>query len=90
MTLLTLKDKLINEISLIPNEKLVELYNFIHYFRLGTEKEKEKTKTNKDLLSYAGTWKDIDDEIFDNYLSDIANRRRKAFVSRRDNETIID
>jgi len=53
MTLLTLKDKLINEISLIPNEKLVELYNFIHYFRLGTEKEKEKTKTNKDLLSYA-------------------------------------
>jgi len=40
--------------------------------------------------SYAGTWKDIDDEIFDNYLSDIANRRRKAFVSRRDNETIID
>ena len=77
MTSLTLKDKLINEISLIPDEKLVELYNFIHYFRLGVE------RNSKDLLSYAGTWKDIDDEVFDNYLLDIKNRRKKAFGNRR-------
>lgn len=77
MTLSVTKDKLINEISLLPEDKLGEVYNFIHYFRLGTEK---KNKNN--ILSFAGSWKDMDDEKFDDYLSDISERRNKAFSSR--------
>ena len=79
MTLSITKDKLINEISLLPEDKLGEVYNFIHYFRLGTE------KTNKDennILAFSGSWKEMDDDKFDDYLSDISKRRRKAFSGR--------
>jgi hypothetical protein len=58
-----IKSKLINEIDLIPDDKLLEVYNFIHYFRLGTQKV--ETKTKKDLLSYSGSWKEMDAEVFD-------------------------
>lgn len=79
MTLSVTKDKLINEISLLPEDKLGEVYNFIHYFRLGTEKTKKKDNT---ILSFSGSWEDMDDEKFDDYLSDISERRNKAFSSR--------
>ncbi len=52
--------------------------NFIHYFRLGTEKTKQDINN---VLSFSGAWKDIDDEIFNDYLSDISERRSKAFSS---------
>ena len=89
MTSAILRDKVIREINLIPQEKLSEVYNFIHYFRIGTEKEKVKTTTSS-LLSYAGTWKNMRDEVFDDFLSDIGNRRKRAFVGRRENEASID
>jgi len=41
-----------------------------------------ETKTKKDLLSYSGSWKEMDAEVFDDYMLDIAKRRRKAFCGR--------
>lgn len=79
MTLSVTKDKLINEISLLPEDKLGEVYNFIHYFRLGTEKTK---KNDNNILSFSGSWKDMGDNKFDDYLSGISERRNKAFSSR--------
>ena len=79
MSLSVTKEKLINEISLLPEDKLAEVYNFIHYFRLGTEKTKQK---ENNIMSYSGTWKDMDDEVFEDYLSDISERRNKAFSHR--------
>jgi hypothetical protein len=67
-----IKHKLINEIDLIPDEKLLEVYHFIHYFRLGTQ----KAETKKDLLSYSGAWSDLDAEVFDDYMLDIVKRRK--------------
>ncbi len=32
-------DQLIDEIKLIPEDKLVEVYDLIHYFRLGLQQE---------------------------------------------------
>ena len=87
MTSAILKDKVIREINLIPQEKLFEVYSFIHYFRIGTEKEKNKIREIS-LLSYAGVWEGM--EVFDDFLSDISNRRKKAFVGRRENEASID
>ena len=89
MTSAILRDKVIREINLIPQEKLSEVYNFIHYFRIGTEKEIIRP-TASSLLSYAGTWESMKDEIFDDFLSDIGNRRKRAFVGRRENEASID
>ena len=88
MSAAIIKSKLINEIDLIPDDKLLEVYNVIHYFRLGTQKV--ETKTKKDLLSYSGSWKEMDAEVFDDYMLDIAKRRKKAFSARRDNETSTD
>ena len=83
-----IKTKLINEINLIPDSKLSEIYNIIRYFRLGVEKEAIKNKKNS--LSYAGSWQEMDSELFDEYMLDIADRRRNAFSNRRSNETFTD
>ncbi|AFW93340.1 hypothetical protein ANA_C10540 [Anabaena sp. 90] len=37
MDLLNIRTKVITEINLIPEDKLEELYNFIHYWRLNGE-----------------------------------------------------
>ncbi len=39
-----------------------DLYNFIHYFRLGLEKL--QTKQSDRILAFAGCWKDMPDEMF--------------------------
>ena len=68
MTSILLKDKLQEEINLIPEAKLADLYNFIHYFRLGTEKTQE---TNKDdILAFAGCWKKLDSQIFQDVMTE--------------------
>jgi hypothetical protein len=36
-----LQEQIIEEIKQIPNDKLVEVYNLIHYFRLGLNQEKK-------------------------------------------------
>lgn len=88
MSSLLLKNKLQEEIDLIPEDKLADLYNFIHYFRLGTEKTQQ---TNKDkILSFAGCWKDMDNQTFQDVFSEIAQRRTKAFSERRNNESSTD
>lgn len=73
MSSLLLKNKLQAEIDLIPEDKLADVYNFIHYFRLGTEKT---TPSNKEkILSFAGCWKEMDNQVVDNVFSEIAQRR---------------
>lgn len=37
-----LQEQIINEINCIPNNKLTELYNLIHYFRLGLLYEQQE------------------------------------------------
>lgn len=36
-----LQEQLIEEIKQIPNEKLAEIYDLIHYFRLGLRQERQ-------------------------------------------------
>ena len=65
-------------IDLIPEDKLADLYNFIHYFRLGIEKS-QLTKP-KPILAFAGCWKDMPDEMFNDFTAEIKQRRHKAFT----------
>ena len=39
-----LQDQIIEEIKQIPNDKLIEIYDLIHYFRLGIIQEKQSQK----------------------------------------------
>ncbi len=86
MTSLLLKDKVLQEIDLIPEERLAEVYNFIHYFRLGLEKS--EIGELKPILTFAGCWKDMSDEMFDDLAAEIRQRRHQAFARRRGNEGV--
>ena len=39
-----LQEQIINEIKQVPNDKLAEIYDLIHYFRIGLEQEKKINK----------------------------------------------
>jgi len=81
-----IRDKLLEEIKLIPEHKLSELYDFIHYFRLSLQNSKE----NRDqIIKFAGCWKDMPKEIFNEFSKEIAQRRKQAFSRRRGDEASI-
>lgn len=81
-----LREKVVKEIELIPVERLNEVYDFIRFFRMGTE----RAETNKEkILSFAGCWEDMRDEIFNDYIAEIKYRRERAFSGRRKDETNI-
>lgn len=42
-----LQEQIINEINHIPSDKLNELYDLIHYFRLGLLYEQQESGANK-------------------------------------------
>jgi hypothetical protein len=88
MVPLMIKDKVIQEIDLIPEEQLADLYNFIHYFRLGLETS--SSQEQRQALAFAGSWRDMPDEAFSDFMSDIAERRRQAFTRRRNGESVTD
>ena len=39
-----LQDQIIEEIKQIPSDKLAEIYDLVHYFRLGVTQEKKRQK----------------------------------------------
>jgi hypothetical protein len=84
MTSPLVKSKVLQEIDLFPEDKLADLYNFIHYFRLGLEKS--QITESKPILAFAGCWKDMSDEMFADFTAEIMQRRRQAFTRRRSNE----
>ena len=43
-TIMILKEQIIEEIKQIPNDKLDEIYDLIHCFRLGVTQEKQNQK----------------------------------------------
>ena len=76
MNISTLRTQILEEISLIPGNKLPDLYDFIHYFRLGLEASKGN---DKQIIQFAGCWQDMPDEIFSQFSKELAERRRRAF-----------
>ncbi len=87
MGLIVDREKIFEEIDLIPRDKLQEVYAFIHYFRLGLETARG---TTGGVMQYAGCWQDMSDEVYEEFLQDIEARRREAFSGRRFNETCVD
>ncbi len=67
------RDKLLEEINLIPEDKLEELFYFIHNFRLGLE----KAPGNKEqIMKFAGCREDMNEEIFEEFSEEIRERKK--------------
>ena len=80
MTLM-IRQRVLQEVELIPEDKLVDLYNFLHYFRLGLEKA--APPQSKQILTFAGCWQDMPDALFAEFTAEIVARRNQAFSGRR-------
>jgi len=87
MKVSTMREKLFDEISKIPDEKVPEIFDFLHYFRLGLGM---KLSNPQRILKLAGSWKDMSEDDFDDFLNDVTNRRKNAFILRRNREASVD
>ena len=70
--------QVIEEIRLVPKDRLREIYNFIHFFRLGLEKSQDSTE---DIMQFAGCWQDMKDEDFEQFSQEMTDRRRQDCVA---------
>lgn len=86
MAPLMIKQKVLQEIELLPEDKLVDIYNFIHHLRLGVETA--ESKPAKSIMSFAGSWNDMPEDVFQAMSLDIQQRRNQSFSRRRGNEGI--
>jgi len=80
----TLKPKVLEEINLVPEDKLRQIYDFVHYFRLGLEMSRSNARQT--TMQFAGCWRDMPDEMFTDFLEEITQRRQRAFSRRRSGE----
>lgn len=79
-----LKTKVLQEIEHIPENRLVELYDLIHTFRLQSELGSSQSQST---MQFAGCWSDLPSEVYTEFLDDISLRRQQAFSKRRNRET---
>ncbi len=81
MTNETLRTRILEEIQKIPETKLEEIYDFLHYFRVGLGSPESSPASS--VLPFAGAWNDMDESTFKEFEEEIQARRQRAFTSRR-------
>ncbi len=52
MNVSTLKTKMLEEIDLVPEDKLPQLYDVIHYFRVGLESSRTRVSPQQQLSTF--------------------------------------
>jgi hypothetical protein len=87
MTATALRVKVIEEIQQMPEEKLGELYDVLHFFRIGLQ-HTPASSSEQAVMAFAGCWSDMTDEEFDALLNDMTVRRTQAFSGRPSRETL--
>ena len=86
MEVQNLRNKLLDEVTKIPDDKIPEIFDFLYHFRLGLEVKKSNPQK---ILQLAGSWEDMSDLDFKDFLDEIKNRREKAILSRSRREASI-
>ncbi len=69
----TIRKKLIDEITKIPDDKLAEIYDFLYYFRLGLV---TKSSNPQRTLQLAGSWNDMSDEDFNKQIEEFETKEK--------------
>ncbi|MBI3583274.1 MAG: hypothetical protein HY096_04900 [Nitrospinae bacterium] len=71
MSNISIEEKIQVELKNIPKDKLREIYDLIHYFRIGIRKEKIEDVKLLRLASeqkFAEIWKEENDDVWESYL----------------------
>ncbi|MGG6264471.1 hypothetical protein ACQ4M3_16600 [Leptolyngbya sp. AN03gr2] len=76
-----LRTKLLEEIRRTPDDQLVQLYQVIQTF-----KSHPNSDAALDPMSFAGCWADLPDNVYQDLLDEIGDRRQTAFSERHDRE----
>ena len=79
------RNKILKEVERVPEEKLPELLDLIHDYRVGLQPPEDKSG-----IKYAGCWKDMPDDMYQDFINEITQRRSQAFSRRRDREADLD
>ncbi len=66
------KNQLLEEISLIPEDRHQELYDLIHTFRMGLNQSEHNIN---EIMQFAGSWSDLPEEDFKNFYEEVEERR---------------
>ena len=80
------KNQLLEEISLIPEDRHQELYNLIHKFRISLNQSEHKIN---EIMQFAGSWSDFPEEDFKNFCEEIEERRQTSSTRRFSDETLF-
>lgn len=80
----TIYEKMVDEIKQIPEERQKQIFDIIHHFRIGLQISQKNTHQPG---NYAGCWKDMPQDIYEDFLNEVNQRRHTAFSRRRDIET---
>lgn len=80
--MIAIKDEITMELEKIPQDKFAEIYDIIHFFRLGVENERNVvTDRRKGVLNFFGIWNDMSFEEMA-VLDEIQSRRKRTFRER--------
>ncbi len=79
MTRKNLVKNIIEEIEQIPEEKLFYIYKTIHNIKIDKQKE---LKLKSKILNFAGAWNDMEWKNYENFISEIYERRETSFSNR--------
>ena len=91
MTSMELRERLLDEIQRIPDTRIAEIFDLIHFFRIGLAAAPPVAETTDSMIAkFAGCWSDMQDQDFTSLESDLQSRRHAAFGQRRLNETSTD
>ena len=81
-----MRAKVIEELDRLPTDRLTEIYDLIHYYRLGIETTLVRDQKAKNIMSFAGSWEDMSEDEFSAFIDEVRHRRRQAFTRRRADE----
>lgn len=67
---------ILNELKNVPVDKLEDLYSIIHSLRTNTKKA---DKANKEILSFAGSFGDISESDYNDFVKQTKQTRKNLF-----------
>ncbi len=77
-----IKERIIKEVDKLPEDKIAEVYDFIHLFRIGIESQKKSAKDRRQTaLKFFGIWRNLSNKE-KAVLDDIQLRRQRTYRER--------